>query len=120
MLDRLIEKYAGFGMSVIEATIIFIVGWYAVKIILHILSKMMRRSQIDAIIENFVISILNIGLKIIVIITVIAQLGVPTTSLVAVLTTAGAAIALGLQDSMKGIASGITILFSKPVFRDYH
>ena len=68
MLDRLIEKYAGFGMSVIEATIIFIVGWYAVKIILHILSKMMRRSQIDAIIENFVISILNIGLKIIVII----------------------------------------------------
>ncbi|WP_241146928.1 mechanosensitive ion channel family protein [Massilimicrobiota sp. An105] len=114
MLDRLIEKYAGFGMSVIEATIIFIVGWYAVKIILHILSKMMRRSQIDAIIENFVISILNIGLKIIVIITVIAQLGVPTTSLVAVLTTAGAAIALGLQDSLKGIASGITILFSKP------
>ena len=117
MLDRLIEKYAGFGMNVIEATIIFIVGWYAVKIILHILSKMMRRSQIDAIIENFVISILNIGLKIIVIITVIAQLGVPTTSLVAVLTTAGAAIALGLQDSMKGIASGITILFSKPFIK---
>ena len=117
MLDRLIEKYAGFGMSVIEATIIFIIGWYAVKIILHILSKMMRRSQIDAIIENFVISILNIGLKIIVIITVIAQLGVPTTSLVAVLTTAGAAIALGLQDSMKGIASGITILFSKPFIK---
>ena len=47
-------------------------------------------------------------------ITVIAQLGVPVTSFVAVLTTAGAAIVLGLQDSMKGIVSGIVILFAKP------
>ncbi|UTY40001.1 mechanosensitive ion channel family protein [Allocoprobacillus halotolerans] len=114
MIDQLINKYADVGMKILEAAIIFVIGWYAVKIILHILSKMMEKSQIDAIIENFVISILNIGSKIIVVITVIAQLGVPTTSLVAVLTTAGAAIALGLQDSLKGIASGITILFSKP------
>lgn len=114
MINKYIEKYADFGVNIIEALLIFVVGWYVVKIVLHIISKMMRRSQVDGIIENFVISILNIGLKIIVVITVIAQLGVPTTSLVAVLTTAGAAIALGIQDSMKGIASGITILFSKP------
>ena len=114
MVEQLIHKYADAGINFLEAAILFVVGWYVVKMILRILSKMMKRSQIDAIIENFVISILNIGLKIIVIITVIAKLGVPTTSLVAVLTTAGAAIALGLQDSLKGIASGITILFSKP------
>ena len=47
-------------------------------------------------------------------ITVIGQLGVSVTSLVAVLTTAGAAIVLGLQDSMKGVVSGIIILFAKP------
>lgn len=117
MIEKLIEKYADAGMNLLETVILFILGWYAVKIVLHIFSKMMKRSQIDAIVENFIISILNIGLKIIVIITVIAKLGVPTTSLVAVLTTAGAAIALGLQDSLKGIASGITILFSKPFIK---
>ncbi len=75
---------------------------------------MMNRSHIDPIVINFVKSIIHIGLKIILLITVIAQLGVPVTSFVAVLTTAGAAIVLGLQDSMKGIVSGIVILFAKP------
>ena len=74
----------------------------------------MNRSHIDPIVINFVKSIIHIGLKIILLITVIAQLGVPVTSFVAVLTTAGAAIVLGLQDSMKGIVSGIVILFAKP------
>lgn len=68
----------------------------------------------DPIVINFVKSIANVGLRVIVIITVIGQLGVSVTSLVAVLTTAGAAIVLGLQDSMKGIVSGIIILFAKP------
>ena len=52
MIDQLIQKYAGVGMNFLEAAIIFIIGWYAVKFILHILSKMMERSQIDAIIER--------------------------------------------------------------------
>lgn len=114
VLDKYIEKYTNVGMNMIDALIIFILGWYLVKIVLHFLSKMMKRSKVDPIIENFLLSILNVGLKVIVVITVIAELGVPTTSLVAVLTTAGAAIALGIQDSMKGIVSGFTILFSKP------
>lgn len=113
-IQSLINKYSDVGGRIFDAFLIFIIGWYGIKILLHFLTKMMKRSQVDPIVINFVKSIVGIGLKIIVIITVISQLGVPVTSLVAVLTTAGAAIVLGLQDSMKGVVSGIVILFAKP------
>ncbi|MBS5111929.1 MAG: mechanosensitive ion channel family protein [Coprobacillus cateniformis] len=113
-INKMIDKYTNVGMNIIDAFIIFIIGWYGTKILLHIMTKMMKKSNVDPIVINFVKSIVNVGLKIIVVITVIGQLGVSVTSLVAVLTTAGAAIVLGLQDSMKGVVSGIIILFAKP------
>ena len=114
IISYFVREYGDFGKSLLNALIIFIVGWYGVKILLHFVIKMMKRSQLDPIVINFVKSIINIGLKIIVIITAISQLGVNTASLVAVLTTAGAAIVLGLKDSMSGVVSGIIILFAKP------
>ena len=113
-INKMIDKYTNVGMNIIDALFIFIIGWYGTKILLHIITKMMKKSNVDPIVINFVKSIVNVGLKIIVVITVIGQLGVSVTSLVAVLTTAGAAIVLGLQDSMKGVVSGIIILFAKP------
>lgn len=109
-----IDKYSKVGVNIIDAMVVFIIGWYSIKILIHFIVKMMKRSQVDPIVINFVKSIINIGTKIILLITVISQLGVPVTSFVAVLTTAGAAIVLGLQDSMKGVVSGIVILFAKP------
>ena len=114
IFSYLIDKYSGVGKNFIDAFLIFLFGWYGIKILIHFIVKMMNRSHIDPIVINFVKSIIHIGLKITLLITVIAQLGVPVTSFVAVLTTAGAAIVLGLQDSMKGIVSGIVILFAKP------
>ncbi len=112
--EKMIDKYSNVAGNIIDAILVFILGWYGVKLLLHFLVKMMKKSQVDPIVINFVKSIVGIGLKIIVVITVIGQLGVPVTSFVAVLTTAGAAIVLGLQDSMKGVVSGIVILFAKP------
>lgn len=108
------DKYAQTGIHLIDVLIVFIVGWYLIKFVIHVLMKMMKRSSIDPIIINFIKSIIDIGLKIILGITVLTVIGIPATSFVAVLTTAGAAIVLGLQDSMKGFVSGMTILFAKP------
>ena len=92
IFSYLIDKYSGVGKNFIDAFLIFLFGWYGIKILIHFIVKMMNRSHIDPIVINFVKSIIHIGLKIILLITVIAQLGVPVTSFVAVLTTAGAAI----------------------------
>lgn len=102
------------GQPLLDAAIAFVVGWYAVKILLHIIIKMMKKSSIDPIVISFIKSILDIALKILVIITTISQLGVNTSSLVTMLATAGAAVVLGLKDSMTGVVSGMVILFAKP------
>ena len=108
------KKYSLFGSTLIDAILVLIAGLYAIKLFLRIFEKMLTKSNVDKIVINFLKPIIDIGLKVILFITFLALLGVPVTSFVAVLTTAGAAIVLGLQDSMKGIVSGMTILFAKP------
>lgn len=113
-MDSFIKYFQDKGQSLLDAVIVLLVGWYATKILLYIINKMMKKSNVDAIVTSFIRSILDIAFKIIVIVTALAQLGVETSSLVTVLATAGAAIVLGLKDSMSGVVSGMIILFTKP------
>lgn len=102
------------GQPVLDALVVLLVGWYSAKILLYIIIRMIRKSSVDPIVISFVRSILDICLKFLVLVTAIAQLGVNISSLVTVLATAGAAIVLGLKDSMTGVVSGMIILFAKP------
>lgn len=112
-----IDKYAKAGVNILDAILVLLIGWYLIKFVIKLICRMMEKSNIDSIVINFIRSIADIALKIILGITVMTVLGIPVTSFVAVLTTAGAAIVLGLQDSMKGLVSGMTILFAKPFVR---
>jgi small conductance mechanosensitive channel len=109
-----LNKLGSFGENLLNAGLLLIVGWWLSKLLTNIVVKMMKKSNIDGIIISFLKSMLEVALKVIVIIMVVGALGVNTTSLVAVLTTGGAAIVLGLKDSATGVVSGMTILFSKP------
>ena len=113
-MQKIIAYFETKGQNVIDALLVFVLGWYGVKLLIYIIKRMMKRSSVDPIVTSFVQSILEVGLKLIVIVTALAQLGVETSSLVTVLATAGAAIVLGLKDSMSGVVSGMIILFTKP------
>ena len=113
-MSKVINYFIDRGQVILDAVLVFVVGWYLAKIVLHIVVKMMERSKIDSIVVSFIKSGLDIAFKALVIITAIAQLGVDTSSFVTVLATVGAAIVLGLKDSMTGIVSGMIILFAKP------
>lgn len=113
-MSKVINYFIDRGQVILDALLVFVVGWYLAKIVLHIIVKMMERSKIDSIVVSFIKSGLDIAFKALVIITAIAQLGVDTSSFVTVLATVGAAIVLGLKDSMTGIVSGMIILFAKP------
>lgn len=112
--DFLINKVGDLLMVLFSAFIVFVLGWWLSKILSNILIKMIRKANIDEIVIGFIKTVLDIVFKVLIIIMTVSKLGVDTTSLVAVLTTAGATIVLGLKDSASGVVSGITILFSKP------
>jgi len=110
-LDSFIEKS---GLTVLTSVAILIIGLIIVRLFCGTLKKVLKRSKLDPICHKFVISFVKITLDIIVLIMAFSKLGVPMTSMVAILGAAGLAIGLALQDSLANIAGGFILLFSKP------
>lgn len=116
------EKYAGdmtkwaleFLPSIIAAVLIFIVGLWVVKMIDKLVRKFFEKQEFDLALEHFLQSFISITLKFLLFVLVITQLGVQTSSLVALVGAAGLAVGLALQGSLGNFAGGVLILIFKP------
>lgn len=115
-LEILMNDYVmPWAIKAIIALAIFIIGRIVVKIIVNLVKKVLSHSKkMDEMLINFIGSIVNAVLLLFVIIAALDQLGVDTTSLVALIGAAGLAIGLALQGSMQNFAAGVMILVFKP------
>lgn len=98
----------------VYAIVALIVGFWLVSRVVKILEKLLQAKEIDISLQNFLLTLVRIGLKILVLISVAGLVGIPTTSFIAVIGAAGLAIGLALQGSLANFAGGILILFLKP------
>ncbi|MDE7294962.1 MAG: mechanosensitive ion channel [Oscillospiraceae bacterium] len=114
MLQNFGDTLVGFLPTVIFAVILYIVGKIAVKIAVKLIDKAMGRTRIEETARGFLMSLLNITLSAFVIVIALSALGIPMTSIVTVIGTAGVAIGLALQNSLSNVAGGFIILFTKP------
>jgi small conductance mechanosensitive channel len=96
------------------AIFLLISGTYVIRFINKMVRKFFLKKDYDLALETFLQSFISIALKIVLFVLVITQLGVQTTSLVAVLASAGLAIGLALQGSLANFAGGVLILLFKP------
>jgi small conductance mechanosensitive channel len=101
-------------VNIIFATAIVVIGRMAVKWIVKLLRKLMVRSDLDSILVNFAGSIANAVLLLLVFIAALDQLGVDTTSLIALLGAAGLAVGLALQGSLQNFAAGVMMTVFRP------
>jgi small conductance mechanosensitive channel len=101
-------------MNILFAIAIVLIGRIVVKWIVKLVRKLMVRSDIDPILINFVSSIVNAILLLFVFIAALDQLGVDTTSLVALIGAAGLAIGLSLQGSLQNFAAGVMLIVFRP------
>lgn len=101
-------------MNVIAALAIFLVGWWVAKIVRKMIVRVMERKNIDAMLVSFTSNIAYIALFTFVLIAALGELGVQTTSFIAILGAAGLAIGLSLQGSLSNFASGLMIIFFRP------
>lgn len=102
------------GLNILYGIIILIVGLIVVKLIKEVLKRILKKSKRDEAMSGFIVSLVNIVLEIVVLITALATMGINTASIIAVIGTCGVAIGLALKDSLGNIASGIMIIFNKP------
>ena len=114
-IAELINTYAiPWGIRLTWALVIFIVGRMAVSITVKVIGKFLRNREMDDMLVGFLTSILNAALLLFVVIASLNQLGVDTTSLVALLGAAGLAIGLSLQSSLANFAAGVMLIIFRP------
>lgn len=102
------------GIKLLAAIAILIVGMKLVDFLMKLVKKANKLGKVDAGVRSFIGSFTSIVLKITVAVTAISVLGVPMTSFVTLLGTAGLTVGLALQGGLSNIAGGLTILLFKP------
>lgn len=114
-INELVSNYViPWGLNIFFALLIFIIGKVVVSIIISVLKKVLSKTKMDDILLNFVTSIIKTILILFVVIASLNQLGVDTTSLIALLGAAGLAVGLALQGSLQNFAAGVMLLVFRP------
>ena len=111
----ILDKVAGSSWAGwINALIILLAGLLILKIVIVLIRKILAKSTIDGALHTLVINSVKVAALIVIIVSVLSELGVNTSTFIAVIGAAGAAIALALKDSLANVAGGIIILVTKP------
>lgn len=100
------------GIALLKATLILVLGYYFSRFIRKKISQAIAKR--DAILGQFISQVIFILSIVVIIIAALGTIGVQTNSIIAVLGTAGVAIALGLKDSLSSVASGIILIILRP------
>jgi len=114
VIIKLQEWVALYGLKVIGAILILIIGRFAAKGIRVLIRRALKKNEVDNTLVSFVSSLCYVGIMAFVIIAALGQLGVQTASFVAVLAAAGLAVGLALQGSLSNFAAGVLMIFFKP------
>ena len=110
LMDKFFEWAINFTPHLISAILILLFGYYLARILSKYTSKAIIKATKDETLEVFLKNVVFAGILLLTFITALSNLGVKTTSIIAVLGTAGLAIALSLKDSLSNLASGIILV----------
>jgi small conductance mechanosensitive channel len=114
LFSKVYELLMIYGLKVVAATVIFILGRWAALGVARIIKRVMIKSKVDETLVSFVRNLSYVALLAFVIIAALNQLGIQTASFIAVLGAAGLAIGLALQGSLGNFAAGVLMIIFKP------
>ena len=103
-----------YGLKIIGAIVIFVVGRWVARALRNVIKRMMAKGDVDETLISFVGNLTYIALLAFVIIAALNQLGIQTTSFIAVIGAAGLAIGLALQGSLANFAAGVLMIIFRP------
>lgn len=113
-LNKLVEIGSEYGLKVIGAILIWIIGSWIIKKIMKGIESLMSKRGFDESLRKFLGNLLSWILKILLVLAILGNLGIETTSFAAILAAAGLAIGLALQGSLGNFAGGVMIMVFKP------
>ena len=114
ILPKLQEVVTLYGLKIVAAILIFIVGRWVARGLKRLVVRAMKKANVDETLISFVGNLTYVALLAFVVIAAINQLGVQTTSFIAILGAAGLAIGLALQGSLANFAAGVLMIIFRP------
>ncbi len=115
ILGKVWELVMIYGLKVVAALVILIIGRWVAKGIRKIIGRVLERGKVDPTIQRFTVNIAYIAIMVFVVLAALSQLGVQTTSFIAVLGAAGLAVGLALQGSLSNFAAGFLMIIFRPI-----
>ena len=114
-LPNLVKEYVvPFGIKLVVAIVVLLLGRWVIKLIKKGLTRIMERRKADPSLSSFLMSLVSVLLTFLLIIAIVGILGVNTSSLVALLASAGLAIGMALSGTLQNFAGGVMIMLFKP------
>lgn len=113
-LGRLSDWGVEVGKSVLSAVVIYVVGRFLIRQISQVVAKILERRKLEVSVQTFLRSFLNLLLNLVLAFAIISKLGVETTSLAALLASAGVAVGMALSGNLSNFAGGLIVLVFKP------
>ncbi|NOY50150.1 MAG: mechanosensitive ion channel [Chlorobi bacterium] len=113
-LNYLYHLGLGYGLKLIGAVVILIIGLWIISFITRRIYKLMDSSKTDPSLRGFLKSLVSVTLKLVLFIVVLTTAGIEMTSFIAILGAAGLAVGLALQGTLQNFAGGVMILLFKP------
>lgn len=113
-MKKLSEMFTDYAPKVVGAILTLIIGFIVIGWIVGMVRRMMEKQNVDPTITPFLSSLLSVGLKIMLLLSVAGMFGIETTSFIAIFSAMAFAIGMALQGSLGHFASGVMLLIFKP------
>ena len=115
LIENVIAIGVEYGVDIVGAIVLLVVGWTVAGWIRRVIRRTLDRvPALDETLKPFIANLVRYVVLIFVLIAVLNQFGIQTTSIIAVLAAAGLAIGLALQGTLANVASGVMLLFLRP------
>ena len=114
VISKLIDGSIDLGGRILAALIIFFIGKYLINWANKLFARMLQNREVDASIQSFLRSIVNITLLVMLFLAVIGKLGIELTSFAALLASVGVAVGMALSGNLSNFAGGVIILVFRP------
>ena len=115
ILTRLYGYLAEYGLKILAAVLIFVIGRWVARLLANLASKALLKAKMDETLVRFIKDLCYVGMLTFVIIAALAKIGIQTASFIALIGAAGLAVGLALQGSLANFASGVLMLIFKPM-----
>ena len=110
ILDKLLNWAIEMGKDILAAVLIYIIGRFVIKQINRLLAKILEKRKLEISVQTFLRSLVSLILNLVLAFAIISKLGVETTSLAALLASAGVAVGMALSGNLSNFAGGLIIL----------